>query len=83
MVERRSGVHFGVVVCENLDMFSEVLTDKDYRTHPADQKCKIWLGLAEEVDLVEDSLRNCSHVAAEDGYETSTPPEGTHNPFGL
>ncbi len=29
MVERRSGVHFGVVVCENLDTFSEVLRDED------------------------------------------------------
>jgi len=29
MVERRSGVHFGVVVCEKLDTISEVLTDED------------------------------------------------------
>jgi len=76
-------VHFGVVVFEDLDMFSGILPDEECSTHLADQECSIWLGLAEEVDLAEDSLRNCSYVAAEDDYETSTPLEGTRNPFGL
>lgn len=70
-------------MCENLHLFSEILPDEGWRTHPADQECNIWLGLAEKVDPVDDNLRNCSHVAAEDGYETWTPPVGTHNPFGL